>query len=71
MEKNNGFFDFVMDFVKEEIRKPEIKDDILKPLLKWVLWNLMPYMFLFLGLNFFFTILAVLLVSVMVRNRTA
>lgn len=65
---DNGFFDFIMEFVKAEIRKPEMKDEVLKPLLKWVLWNLMPYLFLFLGLNFFFTMIAVLLVMVFIRR---
>lgn len=65
---DNGFFDFIMEFVKAEIRKPEMKDEVLKPLLKWVLWNLMPYLFLFLGLNFFFTMIAVLLVMVFIRK---
>ena len=66
--RDNGFFDFIMEFVKAEIRKPEMKDEILKPLLKWILWNLLPYLFLFLGLNFFFTMLAVLLVTIFIKR---
>jgi len=68
-QQDTGFFDFIMDFVRAEIRKPEMKEEVLRPLIKWVLWNLMPYAFLFIGLNFFFTMLAVLMVMLFIRNK--
>jgi hypothetical protein len=58
-----------MDFVRAEIRKPEMKEEVLRPLIKWVLWNLMPYAFLFIGLNFFFTMLAVLMVMLFIKQK--
>lgn len=67
--QDTGFFDFIMDFVRAEIRKPEMKEEVLRPLIKWVLWNLMPYAFLFIGLNFFFTMLAVLLVMLFIKQK--
>ena len=68
--QDSGFFDFIMDFVRAEIRKPEMKEEVLRPLIKWVLWNLMPYAFLFIGLNFFFTMLAVLMVMLFIKQKS-
>jgi hypothetical protein len=68
-QQDTGFFDFIMDFVRAEIRKPEMKEEVLRPLIKWVLWNLMPYAFLFIGLNFFFTMLAVLMVMLFIKQK--
>ena len=68
--QDTGFFDFIMDFVRAEIRKPEMKEEVLRPLIKWVLWNLMPYAFLFIGLNFFFTMLAVLMVMLFIKQKS-
>ena len=69
-QQDTGFFDFIMDFVRAEIRKPEMKEEVLRPLIKWVLWNLMPYAFLFIGLNFFFTMLAVLMVMLFIKQKS-
>jgi|APGre2960657373_1045057.scaffolds.fasta_scaffold02168_8 hypothetical protein len=50
------------NLIREHVLEPEIQREIFKPLLKWFLWNLMPYVALFIGLNFFTTLAAVALV---------
>jgi len=46
----------------EYVSRPDVQGEVFRPLLKWFLWNLMPYVLLFIGLNFFTTLAAVALV---------
>jgi len=52
----------IVEKIKIELDKPEWKHEILKPITKWMFWNIIPYAILIICLNFFLTIAAVSLV---------
>jgi len=49
----------IVDYIKTEIHRSDFYPHILSPLVKKILWMLMPYGIGFILLNFFTTILAV------------
>lgn len=57
--------------LQEELQKPEVKTQVLDPMLRWLLWNVAPYVVAFVLLNFFMTIAAVALVLYFLRPRMA
>jgi hypothetical protein len=60
MEKNaSPWFYTLLDYVKQELHRPELNQQVISPLVKKILWALMPYGIGFIALNFFTTILAV------------
>ena len=64
-----SLMDMFMHMFREHVLQPEVQREIFRPLLKWFLWNLMPYVLLFIGLNFFTTLAAVSLVFLSVKNK--
>jgi len=65
-----SLMDMFMHMFREYVLQPEVQRELFRPLLKWFLWNLMPYVLLFIGLNFFTTLAAVALVFFSVnRNK--
>jgi hypothetical protein len=56
------FIGLITKVVIDELNNPEIKKKILEPLLVWLLWHIIPYVLLIIGLNFFLTIAAMCLV---------
>jgi len=57
-----SLMDMFVHMFREHVLQPEVQRELFQPLLKWFLWNLMPYVLLFIGLNFFTTLAAVALV---------
>ena len=53
---------YIIELVRTELHKPEWKEEILGPFMKWVFRNFAPYVVAIIFLNFFFTIAAVSLV---------
>lgn len=58
----NDFFIFILSYIKDEISKPNIKVEIIKPLLIHLLYYIIPFVVLFVIINFITTIIAVFLV---------
>ena len=61
-QEDNKLMTFFMDFIKEELNKPEFKSKIIKPLILYLLLYIIPFMAIFLLLNFITTFFAVFLV---------
>jgi hypothetical protein len=59
----------VLKTIEKEIERHQIQVKVLKPLLSWFLKNLLPYIGLFIGINFFCTILAVFIVLYVAQRR--
>jgi hypothetical protein len=68
MTQDNKFMAFCMEFIKEELDKPEFKSKIIRPTLFYLLFYIIPFMVIFLILNFITTFFAVFLV---IHLRTA
>lgn len=49
----------ITSVIAKEIHKQTIQDEILRPLLKWLLRYIMPYGIMIMVLNFFITVCAV------------
>jgi len=62
MTHNNKMINILIDFIKEELKKPDVKDKIVRPTIIYLLYYIIPFIVLFLLLNFITTILAVFLV---------
>jgi hypothetical protein len=58
----NDFFIFILSYIKDELSKPNIKVEIIKPLLIHLLYYIIPFVILFVLINFITTIIAVFLV---------
>lgn len=52
----------IINHIKKEIDKPEWKQKILEPIVKWTITIIWPYLFGMIFINFFTTIAAVSLV---------
>jgi len=50
---------FIIGYIKDEISKPNIKTEIIKPLLIHLLYYIIPFIIVFVLINFITTILAV------------
>lgn len=53
---------FIIGYIKDEISKPNIKTEIIKPLLIHLLYYIIPFIIVFVLINFITTILAVFIV---------
>jgi len=62
MTQNNNMYDFFIDFIKQEINKPEFKTTFIKPLLIYFLYYIIPFITILILLNFITTIIALFLV---------
>jgi cell division septal protein FtsQ len=56
------FIELFTNMVVNELSKQEFKEKMLHPLLKWFLWQIIPYVLLIICVNFFLTIIAICLV---------
>lgn len=65
---DGGLFDAIRDIITEQCATPEVQNMVFRPLLRWFLWNMLPYVALFIGVNFFTTVGAMALVA-MVQNK--
>lgn len=54
--------------LRKELEKPETRENLLQPLLRWFFWHILPYVLAIILINFFLTIAAVSLV-LYVRRR--
>jgi hypothetical protein len=62
MTQNNKLYDFFIDYIKQEINKPEFKSSIIRPILIYFLYYIIPFISILIVLNFITTIIAVFLV---------
>ena len=65
---SSELFSGLLILIRKELEKPEWKKEILRPLLKWLMYNSMPYIIGFVCLNFFLTIAAISLVLYLYRK---
>lgn len=61
-EDSISFIHIIIDFVKDELLKSNIRTEIIKPILIYLLYYIVPFAIIFVLLNFVTTILAVFLV---------
>lgn len=54
--------------LRKELENPEWKKEVLRPLMKWLLYSMMPYALGLICVNFFLTIAAVSLVLYIYRR---
>jgi len=58
----------ILNVVLKELKQKEFKTEILKPILKNILWYLMPYILIIICVNMFFMIMAISLVLHFKKN---
>lgn len=58
----NKIINICIDFIKDELNNPDVKNKLVRPAIIYVLYYIIPFMVLFLLLNFITTILAVFFV---------
>jgi len=61
-EESLTWMEFMKGLIQDHCSSMQVQRELFKPLLKWFLWNMLPYVLLFIGLNFFATLAAVTLV---------
>ena len=61
-DDSNDFMAMITSLLTNEMNRPEVREKILQPLLRWLLWQIVPYILLIICLNFFLTIAAICLV---------
>jgi hypothetical protein len=59
---NDSLANILIDFVKDELLKSNIRYEIVKPILIYILYYLIPFIILLMLLNFITTIIAVYIV---------
>lgn len=59
---NESLANILIDFVKDELLKSNIRYEIVKPILIYILYYLIPFILLLMILNFITTIIAVYIV---------
>jgi flagellar biosynthesis protein FlhB len=59
---NESLANILIDFVKDELLKSNIRYEIVKPILIYILYYLIPFILLLMVLNFITTIIAVYIV---------
>jgi len=69
MTQDNKIFKFLVEFIKDEINKPDFKQKCIKPLLLYILFYIIPFLLIFLLLNFITTLFAVFLVFYIKINK--
>ena len=58
----NKIINIFIYFIKEELNNPDVKNKLVRPTIIYLLYYIIPFMILFLLLNFITTILAVFFV---------
>lgn len=48
--------------IAKELHKQTVQEQIIRPLMKWIFWHIVPYGIVIIVLNFFITVCAVSLV---------
>ncbi len=61
-ENDNSLINIFIDFIKDELLKSNIRYEIVKPILIYILYYLIPFVILLMFLNFITTIIAVYIV---------
>lgn len=59
----------ILNVFLKEIKKKEFKIEILKPLIKSVLWFLFPYLLIFICINVFLMVAAVSFILYFIRKH--
>jgi hypothetical protein len=59
---NDSLANILIDFIKDELLKSNIRYEIVKPILLYILYYLIPFIILLMVLNFLTTIIAVYIV---------
>jgi len=59
---NESLANILIDFVKDELLKSNIRYEIVKPILIYILYYLIPFILLLMVLNFITTLIAVYIV---------
>jgi flagellar biosynthesis protein FlhB len=62
MTHNSKLIGIIIKFIKDEILKSDIRTEIIKPILIYTLYYIIPFLIIFILLNFITTITAVFLV---------
>jgi len=62
MTHNNKLINLIIKFIKDEILKSDIRTEIIKPILIYTFYYIIPFLIIFILLNFITTITAVFLV---------
>lgn len=58
----------IVELIKRELEKPEWRQEVLRPLTRWIAVGILPYVFGIICINFFLTIAAVSLVLYIYRR---
>lgn len=61
-DKKSPYIDFIINFVKSEILQDDFKEEIIRPLLIYMLYYVIPIVIIIIILNFVATITGVMLV---------
>jgi flagellar biosynthesis protein FlhB len=61
-DNDNSLINIFIDFIKDELLKSNIRYEIVKPILIYILYYLIPFVILLMFLNFITTIIAVYIV---------
>jgi hypothetical protein len=61
-DSNDSLVNILIDFIKDELLKSNIRYEIVKPILIYMLYYLIPFIILLMVLNFLTTIIAVYIV---------
>lgn len=54
--------EMITSVIAKELHRHAIQEQIIRPLLKWLFWHMMPYVLVMIVLNFFITVGAISLV---------
>jgi len=65
---DSKFITLILNIVLKELKQKEFKTEILRPILKNILWYLMPYILIIICVNMFFMIMAISLVLYFKKN---
>lgn len=66
---NYNWLDFIIGYIRTELENPLIYQQIISPIVRRIIWMMIPYGLCFVLLNFFTTILAVGLVVYFRSNK--
>lgn len=64
----NDFLNGIVQMLRRELEKPEWRQEVLRPLTRWIALGILPYVLGIICLNFFLTIAAVSLVLYIYRR---
>jgi len=67
MPEQVPMIEMITAMVAKELYKQNIQEQIVRPLLKWLFWHMLPYMIAMIVLNFFITMGAISLVLYLKR----